>query len=270
MGEEKTTEKQRSAAYPAATMESCYDDLNAIKSLGGKSCSYQTLADKLGTSVTTYSFKAKISSSKQYGFIDNVKNVIQLSERGRLLIYPTQNINEKEIILGCFQNPTLYGKIIQNFLGKALPSIDRLSNELIKPYYGITTTGKDVAAECFIKNAEYVGALQNGILTFDNILDSGAQTSIDGVENRDSDSNKNANNTLQSSDNDIISQRPITPSTIGFRFQIPMLSGKCAEIYLPEDISETDIDFFQKSIDVMLPLFMNNLRERLIKKNTTE
>ena len=118
MGEENTSVKQRSAAYPAATMESCRDILNAIKALGGKNCSYQTLADKLGVNVTTYSFKAKISSSKQYGFIENVKNVIQLSERGRLLVYPTQNVTEKEILLGCFQNPTLYGKIIQNFLGK--------------------------------------------------------------------------------------------------------------------------------------------------------
>ena len=265
MGEEKTIEKQRSAAYPAATMESCYDILNAIKALGGKSCSYQTLADKLGTSITTYSFKAKISYSKQYGFIENIKNVIQLSERGRLLIYPTQNVNEKEILLGCFQNPTLYGKLIQNFLGKALPPTDRLSNELMKPYYGITATGKDVAAECFIKNAEYVGALQNGILTFDNILDVEVPVSAESVEKGDGDTVS-----PPSENNNIIPQRPIASSVLGYRFQIPMLSGKSAEIYLPEDISETDIDFFQKSIEVMLPLFMNNLREKLAEKDTTK
>lgn len=272
MGEENTSVKQRSAAYPAATMESCRDILNAIKALGGKNCSYQTLADKLGVNVTTYSFKAKISSSKQYGFIENVKNVIQLSERGRLLVYPTQNVNEKEILLGCFQNPTLYGKIIQNFLGKALPSIEHLGNELMKPYYGITATGKNTAAECFIKNAEYVGALQNGILTFDNILDTGTSSleddSINDIE--DCTTSESDSATKATNDSSNANTQNSTPPTTGYRFQIPMLSGKSAEIYLPDDISETDIDFFLKYVEAMLPLFMSNLRKKLAKEDATE
>lgn len=121
----------------------------------------------MGTSITTNSFKAKISSSKQYGFIENIKSVIQLTERGRFLIYPTSNDVERNILLECFQSPPLYVILIQSYLGKALPAVDKLANELIKPLYGITTTAKDLAAECFKKNAEYVGALQNGILTFD-------------------------------------------------------------------------------------------------------
>ena len=253
-------------------MESCRDVLDAIKALGGKNCSYQTLADKLGVSTTTYSFKAKISSSKQYGFIENFRSIIQLSERGKLLIYPTQNVNEKEILLGCFQNPTLYVKIIQNFLGKPLPSVEHLSNELMKPYYGMTATGKNIAADCFIKNAEYIGALQNGILTFDNILDSGASSTEDDiVTNLENGATPTSDNNISMASNGSSGmQHYVSPVTAGYRFQIPMLSGKNAEIYLPDDISETDIDFFQRYVEAMLPLFMDNLRKKISKGTAAE
>ena len=259
-------EKQRSAAYPAATMESCYDVLNALKSLNGKNCSYETLASKMGVSVTTYSFKAKVSSSKQYGFIENLRNVIQLSERGKALIYPTQAVNEKEILLGCFQNPALYGKIIQNFLGKPLPPNDKLANELMKPFYGIKASGKDIAADCFIKNAEYVGALQNGILSFDNIVDTKSPVLQEEMEECPSpDQEVNTTDFALSSTSKTVNSP--SPALSGYKFQIPMLSGKIAEIYLPNDISDADIDFFEQSSHFMLPLFLKNLRDKIAKEN---
>ncbi len=269
MKDDIISEKQRSAAYPAATMESCLDVLNALKSLNGKNCSYETLAAKMGVSVTTYSFKAKVSSSKQYGFIENLRNVIQLSERGRALIYPTQTVNEKEILLECFQNPALYGKIIQNFLGKPLPSTDKLANELMKSSYGIKASGKDLAAECFIKNAEYVGALQNGILSFDNVLDIKTSSPQEEVE----EDFASVQGTVVSDEScTSYSKKPITQGqlTSGYRFQIPMLSGKSAELYLPDDISDADISFFEQSITFMLPLFLKNLRDRMADKNIDE
>lgn len=262
--EEKKPDKVRSAAYPAATIEACYDVLNAIKSLGGKSCSYQAVADKMNTSLTTYSFKAKISSSKQYGFIENLKSVIQLSEYGRQLVYPTADTNEKAILLECFQAPILYSKLIQAYQGKALPPANKLANELIKPIYGITTAAKDIAADCFVKNAEFVGALQNGLLTFDGILEVSSTMAFDNVDSSSTDSNSTTPEINSTN------SKPNTPQTTptsksGYKFQIPMLCGGAAEIYLPEDITPTDIDFFEKSIDVMLPLFMANLKERLLK-----
>lgn len=257
MENSKQSEKQRSSLYPAATIEECLEILNIIKGMGGKNCSVQSIADKMGVSITTNSFKFKISSSKQYGLIDNIKGVIQLTERAKTLLYPTVGVSEKEILLACFQSAPLYAKIIQNFLGKALPSLEKLANELmIKPEYGITVTAKKVAAECFIKNAEYLGVLQNGILTFDV----SHEEEVVAMEDVQSISPKEE--PIESKTT--TSREPEAPKS-GYRFQIPMLSGKNAEIYLPENISETDLEFFEQSVNYMLPLFIKNLKTTLDK-----
>lgn len=268
MAEEILTDNKRSLAYPAATLEECFDILNAIKALGGKSCSAQAIATKMGVSITTKSFKAKISSSKQYGFIDNIKSVIQLAERGRSLIYPTSTVVERNVLLECFQSPPLYAKLIQNFLGKALPSTEKLSNELIKPLYGITVTAKDNAAECFVKNAEFVGALQNGILTFENVAT--VEQLSENIEETEEDISEEVNNKTDTQKS-IQSSKQTSIANTGYHFQIPMLSGATAEIYLPDNIKIIDLDFFEQSVNCMLPLFIKNLKTTLSEsENKTE
>lgn len=268
MAEEILTDNKRSLAYPAATLEECFDVLNAIKALGGKSCSAQAIATKMGVSITTKSFKAKISSSKQYGFIDNIKSVIQLAERGRSLIYPTSTVVERNVLLECFQSPPLYAKLIQNFLGKALPSTEKLSNELIKPLYGITVTAKDNAAECFVKNAEFVGALQNGILTFENVAT--VEQLSENIEETEEDISEEVNNKTDTQKS-IQSSKQTSIANTGYHFQIPMLSGATAEIYLPDNIKIIDLDFFEQSVNCMLPLFIKNLKTTLSEsENKTE
>lgn len=268
MAEEVLTDNKRSLAYPAATLEECFDVLNAIKALGGKSCSAQAIATKMGVSITTKSFKAKISSSKQYGFIDNIKSVIQLAERGRSLIYPTSTVVERNVLLECFQSPPLYAKLIQNFLGKALPSTEKLSNELIKPLYGITVTAKDNAAECFVKNAEFVGALQNGILTFENVAT--VEQLSENIEETEEDISEEVNNKTDTQKS-IQSSKQTSIANTGYHFQIPMLSGATAEIYLPDNIKIIDLDFFEQAVNCMLPLFIKNLKTTLSEsENKTE
>ena len=272
MAEEILTDNKRSLAYPAATLEECFDVLNAIKALGGKSCSAQAIATKMGVSITTKSFKAKISSSKQYGFIDNIKSVIQLAERGRSLIYPTSTVVERNVLLECFQSPPLYAKLIQNFLGKARSEERRVGKEclleLIKPLYGITVTAKDNAAECFVKNAEFVGALQNGILTFENVAT--VEQLSENIEETEEDISEEVNNKTDTQKS-IQSSKQTSIANTGYHFQIPMLSGATAEIYLPDNIKIIDLDFFEQSVNCMLPLFIKNLKTTLSEsENKTE
>lgn len=256
MSEEKNVEKTRSLAYPAASIEECLEVLEIIKSLGGKPCAPQAIAEKLGVSITTYSFKAKISSSKQYNFIDNARNVIQLTEHGRSLIYPTANVNASQLLLDSFQHPQLYAKLIQAYEGKALPAEDRLANELLKPNYGLTVAAKDIAAKCFYRNAEYVHALENGILS----LARSTQSEEAQVEDNNT-ASPNVSEHEQIDCKSLDTQK--TKQSVGYRFQIPMLSGAIAEIFLPADIKVIDLEFFEQSINYMLPMFIKNLKDTL-------
>lgn len=266
MDEEKKNERQKSALYPAATIEECLEILNILKSLGGKSCSVQTIADKIGVSVTTNSFKAKISSAKQFGLIDNVRGVIQLTERGRSILYPTSSVIEKDILIDCFQSAPLYIKIIQSFIGKALPSPERLANELLKPMYGITVAGKDLAADCFIKSAEYLGIIQNGILTFDKSENTDAETTVENVDDEITETQVE----VQDKKSTTQTEKSVALNS-GYHFQIPMLSGATAEIYLPDNIKIIDLDFFEQAVNCMLPLFIKNLKTTLSEsENKTE
>lgn len=264
MDEEK--KKQKSALYPAATIEECLEILNILKSLGGKSCSVQTIADKIGVSITTNSFKAKISSAKQFGLIDNVRGVIQLTERGRSILYPTSSVIERDILIDCFQSAPLYIKIIQSFMGKALPSPERLANELLKPMYGITVAGKDLAADCFIKSAEYLGIIQNGILSFDKLENTDTETVVENVD----DGIIETQVEIQDKKSTTQTEKSVAFNS-GYHFQIPMLSGATAEIYLPDNIKIIDLDFFEQAVNCMLPLFIKNLKTTLSEsENKTE
>lgn len=247
--------REKSALYPAVTILTCLDFIRLIDSFGGKSVAYASIANGMGlTSITTKSFLTRISAAKQYGFITTSKNTVQLTEAARHFLYPSTGENERQkLLVDSFSKPPLYGKLLERFKDKVLPQKEQLSNILLNEYHIIKQV-KDNAATCFIDSASYVGILQNGVLCLDTLDNPKQPIEINDQENSSPEA------TLPISQNSSIN---INNPETGYNFEIPTLGKASARFYIPDGVTEKDLDYIKLYIEKMLPVFLENLKTQV-------
>ncbi len=264
---------EKSALYPAVTIEQSIEFVKQIESLGGKAVSYASILSLLKlSSPSTKSFLSRISASKQFGFITTGGSTVQLTDSARHILNPTTDDEKKRLLAEAFNKPPLYIKLLERFKNKALPQKEQLSNILMHEYHIIKSV-KDRATECFIKSAESVGLLQNGILYAgldendiknENICKNDKPIQI--KENTDAQTEQitqPAQETQEQTQNQIQTQAQGQAQNnlkTGYNFEIPILSGQTAKFYIPDGVSEKDIDYIKLYVEKMLPVFLDNLK----------
>ena len=244
--------KERSPLYPAFSINECLDFAKEINKIGGKKASVATVASAIGVSTTTNSFKSKISSAKQFGLIKGSANTVELTDIAKKIIYATDNSSIPHMLVECFVTAPLYQKLTSRYDNQAVPPADKLSNVLLLEY-GITKAAKDIAATKFIESAEQVGVLQNGVLIMDPEELPNTKPS-DGAVSKE--------NTFDESSSRISSKDRLLGQP-GYHFEIPTLSGAVAQVTIPKDVTEKDLDFISMYLQNMLPTFITNLKEQL-------
>lgn len=245
---------EKSAAYPAVSISQCFDFIKMVDDLGGKSVSYASVLDVMGlTSPTTKSFLNRVSASKQFGFVTTGGSTIRLTDLAKRILYPSSGEGESQkLLMEAFKNPPLYKKLIDRFDGKAVPLQSQLGNILMNEYRIIKRV-KDNAAKCFIESADYLGLLRNGVLCMNENEESISDTS---------DSAKQAETEEEHS---LIpsKEEQIPAKEEGYFFEIPTMGKKTARFYIPDGVTEKDIDYIKMYIENMLPVFLDNLKEEL-------
>lgn len=235
---------EKSPMYPGITWLESIDFIKTISGIGSRQVSYMTLAKAYNlSSVNTKSFQSKISTSKQFGLITANDQVIQLTDAGKKLIYPTDDEEIRKITVKCFQSPALYRKLVDRFEGKALPTQGLLENILVTDY-NITKSAKDTAASCFLQTIQQLGYSQAGVLTFDAFESIISKTNMGTVEQIESKLTKNIQTAT------IMESRSV--SNDYFNLNIPLKSGKSASIYLPNDIEKEDAELIRDMLEVIL------------------
>jgi len=254
---EEKKPREKSALYPASSISDCYEFIKQIDSLGGKSVAYASILSLMGlTSPTTRSFLNRIGASKQFGFITTGGSKAQLTDLARRILYPSNGESEsKQLLIEAFGNPPLYAKLIERYQNKVVPLKSHLSNILMNEYRIIKQV-KDNAAGCFIESAEYLGLLKNGVLCMDAPSEEPAVLPSLDVE---AEGQQGASNLVSAS----------TPESSGgghndgYYFEIPTMGKKTARFYIPDGVTERDIDYIKLYIENMLPVFLDNLKLEL-------
>lgn len=248
-------QREKSALYPAITISECLDFIKQIDKLGSKTVSYASILDLLGlSSPSTKSFLYKISTAKQYGFIITGGNSAQLTDIAKRILYPTNGESEsKKLLIEAFENPSLYAKLIERFKDKVLPPKNQLSNILFNEYRIIKQV-KDKAAECFIESANYLGLLKNGVLSFETTKE---------VNIPEANSNTGQLPLESFSDKPNIQDKLLIEQETGYNFEIPTLGKKAARFYIPDGVTEKDIDYIKLYLENMLPVFLENLKSEI-------
>lgn len=241
-------EREKSAAYPGVTINDCLDFIKTVDSFKTNTVSYKTVAEKYGlTSITTKSFTAKIGASKQYGLISTSNSTIQLTDLAKEYLYPTSN-NLEAIKSEMFKQPPLYQVLIEEYEGKAMPDEQILANLLLSKY-SISRAAKDTAARVFINNANDLGVIKAGVLSFtnDKSLTFSPQCSpSDLLTENDSDATVYQDPLSTPIKNDD------TPSAEYITQLYPVESGKVAKIIIPIDAKEDDLYAIRDLLEVVM------------------
>ncbi len=256
-------QREKSALYPSVTINECYEFIRQIDTLGGKSVSYSSILDLMGlTSQATKSFNYRISSAKQFGLITTGNSTAQLTDAAKKILYPVNEEDKRNLLIEAFQTPPLYRKLIERFKDKTLPPNTILGNILLNDYRIIKSV-KDAAADCFIKSSEQLQLLINGVLC----LNRGDSSMPDDeyAQTSQMDTQLSLNNSQQGRSHSSESLK-IPAFDKGFNFDIPTLSGKTASVFIPDGVSEKDLDYIALFISNMLPKFIENLKEEIQTK----
>lgn len=247
----------KSREYPAVTLNAAVEFISKFKDFPmNKPISYEVAANVIGVSQATKSFKYSISAARQYGLISTSSgNKISFLETAKVLLYPTGDLqNENNLKMQCFKTPKLYGELIQEYEGRALPSETSLENILISQY-GISPSTALTAAQIFIETAKEVGASQYGILN----------TNVNDIQVASDEVVKEDNNNIKSEQSDGKSKytENLNDKKQSYDFEIPTLSGQSAIIKIPKGVTSKDLEYIKLHIEKMLPVFINNLMENL-------
>ena len=235
MGKEKKT-KIKSKEYPAISLLSAIAFVDKLKNLPiNKPIDYEIAAKEIKVSPTTKSFTYSISAARQSGLIStssasNIKT-ISILEAGKRLILPTEDKPVLDLLkLQCFALPTIYSELLKEYNGRALPPISSLENALIK--YGIAPNVSNRAAQVFIDSANEVGAVNNGVLSFNS--DEPSSEQLDSEE---------TNNNEVEGENVPPCDEPILDNEFEPPLSIPFGNKRKGLLYMPINITAAEAEY---------------------------
>ena len=249
--------KLRSREYPAFTLNETIEFVLSLADLIMlQSISYEAVAKQMNVSATTNSFKGKISAARQFGLVATSSGgTMSFLSAAKTFAFPTgTNDDIAQLKLQCFSTPKLYSELLNLYKDKPIPAQKSLEN-ILTTRFGITSSAKEIAAKTFIETANEVGAVVGGILTLD-IQPTSTQRKVQDEEQSDSSATISANETAHTTRHDVGD----------FSFEFPTLSGKTARLVIPRDVKIKDIDFIGKSIQNLLPDFLENLKDEIEQK----
>ncbi|MBR4496080.1 MAG: hypothetical protein IKP12_02995 [Acholeplasmatales bacterium] len=239
----------KSRKYPATSIEDCIDFLKKVEKFNGP-VGYQQMADVYGVSTSTNSFKARVSSSKQFGFVDADGQKIELTKAAKNLLYPISEDSREIILIDAVNKPSLYKELIEKYNGKQVPNLNALSNVLFNDY-SIIKTSKDAAAKAFIDSLNYVGVIKNGILIYNAPISNDEESSKDDAEVEENEEiNVSGIEKKEQVFTPIISKDEINDSFIEQKYETE--SGRYAKIIIPRDATKDDLVALKEMFEILL------------------
>jgi len=225
--EKSKTLREKSVQYPSCELAECMEFARIVDRLGGRDVSEKSVLSELGlSSRATKSYTGKLTSSRQFGLLDYRAHTLSITEKAKLILYPTEEqeeVQRKRLLIEAFCSSSLYKQLIQRFQGKRIPQLDTLANILMNEYK-IAKTAKDVASRVFVDSANFVGVLTEG-----GILSVIPQPEVE------------------------VAGGTVVGQVLGQMqsLTITLSNGKSATITVPSDISTRDIERLKKMLDLL-------------------
>lgn len=153
----KKTRERSQTAFPAFTLNDALAVPDVIHRKGGGIASPDHLAAYLGyKSRNNGSYLAKVSSAKQFGFIDERNGEYYLSARAKQILMPEFDDDRRQGLVDAFLAIPLFRAVYDDYKGGSLPEGLGLRNALRNKFHVIASR-VDVAERTLMKSAEQAG-----------------------------------------------------------------------------------------------------------------
>ena len=145
--------------YERSTIEFPYNDLGdavevakAIHENAGTECEPDALAAMLGHSMTSGSFRGRVSNAGTFRLVENSGGKIRLTDLGREI---TRNGSEQVGHVQSFLSVPLFRKIYEKYKGYTLPPAAALEREMVG--LGVSSKQTVKARQAFMRSARQAG-----------------------------------------------------------------------------------------------------------------
>jgi hypothetical protein len=153
-----------SSKYERSSIEFPYGDLDdavgiarAIQSNAGTSCSLSQLAAIIGSSISSGTFRLRVSNARVYGLTENAHREVTLTPLGRRIADPVAEPNARA---DAFLHVPLYRRIFEAHDGYTLPGPGPLERFMREAGVSPKQTGK--ARQAFMRSARQAGFFAHG------------------------------------------------------------------------------------------------------------
>lgn len=145
------------AVFPYVNLEEAVRLVRAVSENGGSGCELGQLSGWLGTTLSSSSFRIRVSAAKMFGLIERRSKSVQLTELGFAVVDPDR---QDEAKVQAFLAVPLYKSLHKKFDGRILPKDSGLEAEMRA--LGVPEKSATRARQVFQKSAASAGFFATG------------------------------------------------------------------------------------------------------------
>jgi len=248
---------QRSAAYPAITIEKAIDFVTQLKKAFHSSSFTRVDITEI---LKKTGINREVGAAVQYGLLDRtIGEGYKLSARVKIVLDPISDDEYLSSVIECFNSPKLYVELIERFKGAALPPLNQFIN-ILSRFHNITKDAAPKAAEIFIQNASYAGLLnENKVLLANASEELEVRPTESKAVQEDSTTsviNERPNNIVNNTPMQPIAepqQNPLLLEEINgsVNIKIRLSDRKIAHLIYPENITDRDIQILKLQLEAL-------------------
>lgn len=240
--------RPRSAAYPSLTIEEAIKFVSQIKK-SFPSTSFKR--EDVSAILQKSAIHRDIAAATQYALIDRTEDTYKLSSKVQLILNFIDEEEKKTAILECFRSPKLYSELIERFYGHVIPPDQQLKAILVR-FHNITEGASQQAAEVFLANALFSGALNENRILFGE-ADRKPDLPMVTEKGQGDEKLKNENGTSPTQVVPQVSKTPLMLELMNdsVELKIHLSEKKMAFLTYPGSVNEKDIQILKLQLEAL-------------------
>ncbi|MBI2867472.1 MAG: hypothetical protein HYX97_03945 [Chloroflexi bacterium] len=146
-------------AYPWYDLRDALQLAGLIDSRGAGRLSAQSIAQELGSSITSGFFQAKLRAGRLFGLLAQEAEGWATTERARRALRPRSPHDRTQALHEAFQEVPLFKQAMQKFAGRPLPAMESFKN-ILEHEFGVIASRAEEAAKILLSSAREACLLQ--------------------------------------------------------------------------------------------------------------
>lgn len=155
--------RQKSPNAPAYSLQDALEDARRIFRIENQvPISRESIAEHLSLAAQSGPFNRKLSSLRQYGFLEPVGKDLRISDLFLRVDHANDDTDRRQALREALARPAIFQELLNQYenAGGGLPSDLNLTNQLVLKFR-FTRTNAETVAKSFLESARFAGLSQS-------------------------------------------------------------------------------------------------------------